>query len=224
MRAAAFVRYNGADGMGHVGWAFDFSEDLTDCGGVEDPRGLPSSDPADMGFWTQSTTTPVAVMASHAPVYDALKYVDLAEGDPRGANATVLWVAEQPYTLFGRNCMDDVYDVLRSYGVRNLPPPVLHWFPNNWFAAFGGTSEPMSFAWRPERPAPGVQLLEELTVGAPAEVPAEVVKSAHAEITPSAPPWRVAGTPEWHDLQAQMAATSGIPSIRARGRNAMASR
>lgn len=214
------VRTSLAAKGGHVGWAFDFSADLTDCGGVEDPRGLPSCDPAEMGFWTQSSATPVSVMASHAPVYDALKYVDVAYGDPRGAYATVLWVAQQPYTLFGRNCMDDVYDVLRSYGMPNLPPPVLHWFPNNWFAALGGKSETMTFLWRPERPAPSAQLLEELTLSGTAEV----METAHAEITPSAPRWRVPGTPEWHYLQAQMAATSGIPSVRARGRNAMASR
>jgi len=34
MRVAAFVRYAGADGLGHAGWAFDLGGGLTDCGRV----------------------------------------------------------------------------------------------------------------------------------------------------------------------------------------------
>jgi hypothetical protein len=201
------VRYSGAEGLGHVGWAFDLGGGLADCGAVEDARGMPSADPAQMGFWTEATADPVALMATHDPVYDALKYVDVAVADARAAYATVVWVSEQPYTLFGRNCMDDVYDVLRSFGVPGLPPPVLHWVPNNWFAAFGGTPEPMTFAWTP---AP---------LSAAAAAPAlQAVNAAHAAVQAVAPAWRVPGTAEWHDLQAQMAAASPIPSVQSSAR------
>jgi hypothetical protein len=135
-RAAAFVRCEGADGSGHLGWAFDLDSGETYCGSVENPQGLPSCDPADMVFWNQESPAPVALMAARRPAYESLKYVDLAAGNSLDAQSTIAWIATQPYCLFGRNCMDDVYDVLRSYGVPNLPPPVLHWFPNNWFAGF----------------------------------------------------------------------------------------
>jgi len=199
-RAAAFVRYDGADGTGHIGWAFDVDAQDTDCGAVEDPAGLPSCDPAQMGFWETTTPTPVALMLHRTPAYDALKYVDTDGGDAALAQSTVAWVATQPYTLFGRNCMDDVYDVLRAFGIRNLPPPVLHWFPNNWFDAFEAILEPMTFLWRPV-------VVPEV---APHALPPP------APVVAAAPAWRVLGTPEWHDLQAQMAAQSGFPSIRQR--------
>jgi hypothetical protein len=209
MKAAAFVRYNGADGMGHVGWAFDMDAAVAGCGGVEDPKGLPSADPLEMGFWVQSAPDPVAVMGSHPPPYDALKVVDIAAGDAQAAHDTVLWVSKQPYALFGRNCMDDVYDVLRAFGVPNLPPPAWHWTPNNWFATFAAALEPITYPWR----AGAVP-----TLAPPAAAPAAfaaVVAAAGAPVTPS---WRVPNSPEWHDLQAQIVATSGIPSVRARAK------
>jgi len=202
-RAGSFIRYDGADGTGHAGWAFDLDADTTDCGAVEDPLGLPSCDPADMGFWNLETPAPVATMLQHAPPYNALKYFDLdpTHVDVELAQTTVAWVSQQWYVLIGRNCMDDVYDVLRAFGIPNLPPPVLHWFPNDWFGALEGILEPMTFEWRPQ---PGV----------PAAQPA--MAATKPAIVPKAPAWRVEGTPEWQDLQAQMAAQSGYPSIRRR--------
>jgi hypothetical protein len=41
-RAAAFIRFNAADGAGHVGWAFDFSDSDVNAGAVENPNGTPS--------------------------------------------------------------------------------------------------------------------------------------------------------------------------------------
>jgi hypothetical protein len=51
----------------------------------------------------------------------------------------MLWIKTQAYFAIHRNCEDDVYDILRSYGVKHLPPPLLHWFPKGWFHGLAGT-------------------------------------------------------------------------------------
>ena len=68
MRGAAFVRYAGADGLGHVGWAFDYDAADVNAGSVENPSGAPSSDPADMGYWDVFVPSPIPAMAEKAPV------------------------------------------------------------------------------------------------------------------------------------------------------------
>jgi hypothetical protein len=194
-RAAAFVRYAGADGAGHLGWAFDAGT-AVDAGSVENPSGLPTAPPPDMGFWSDAAPSPIADMVERA--YNALKYVDLTTADSASAEQTVAWVAQQWYCVFGRNCMDDVYDVLRAYGVPNLPPPVDHWLPNDWFTAFAATDAPLAgFVW----PAP-----------APAIAAPAIAKPAPVAVQP---PWRHEGTPEWRDLQRQKAEYSLRPAVRA---------
>src|SRR5438552_133267 len=58
--AAIFVRWNGADGLGHIGWAFQTDYDLQTqrnsywYGSVENPSGkvsVPAGDPLAVGFW-----------------------------------------------------------------------------------------------------------------------------------------------------------------------------
>src|SRR5580658_177189 len=72
MRGAAFVRYAGADGLGHVGWAFDYDAADVNAGSVENPSGAPSSDPADMGYWDAFVVNPIPTMAAKG--YNSLKY------------------------------------------------------------------------------------------------------------------------------------------------------
>ncbi|MCL5258790.1 MAG: hypothetical protein M1314_03500 [Firmicutes bacterium] len=195
MRAAAFVRYGGASGAGHVGWAFDYSIAEVDCGAVENPNGSFSADPADMGYWSHIGSDPMPPMRERG--YDDLKYLDLLSGDVVKAYATVKWIATQPYTLFGRNCMDDVYDVLRSYGVPNLPAPSQDWLPNEWFVRFGGQIAPVaSYLWQKPAESRLARAIDVLT--------AKVHKAA-------APTWRQPGHPDWHDLQRQLAAVSHDP-------------
>lgn len=141
MRSAAFVRYGGADGMGHVGWAFDLSQSEVNAGAVENPLGTPTCDPATMGYWDDSSSTPMASMQQRA--YNDLKFVALpkSEAEAEAAYRTAKWVGLQPYCAFGRNCLDDTYDVLRSYGVPNLPLPSRDLMPDKWFIDLDGQIE-----------------------------------------------------------------------------------
>lgn len=132
MKAAIFIRRNGAGGLGHVGWAFEYTDGLHNAGAVENPPGTPVASPTDMGFWTVKTNNPVQPMQQRD--YDGYKIIDLERGNAPKAWSTVLWVKKQWYTLLFGNCMDDVYNVLTAYGVQ-LPLPAQYVTPNAWFDA-----------------------------------------------------------------------------------------
>ena len=199
MRGAAFVRYSGAMGAGHVGWSFDFDAENVNSGAVENPGGTASCDPDAMGYWDVFAYDPVPEMSER--LYDAVKFVDIVDGKPSDAYKTVLWVAQQPYSVIGRNCLDDVYDVLRAFGVANMPPPSHDWLPNEWFGLWDTTYATLpTFTWRS---AANASL---------AFLPAKdiIVPQLLAEV----PAWRVPSTPEWHDLQSQLAEASGTATTR----------
>ncbi len=127
------------------------------AGSVENHSGHIFSPAADMGFWTAFSADPTPEMRKRA--YDDVKYIEVPNADPILAYRTVLWIQHNGYRAFLRNCEDDVYDVLRAYGVSNLTPPSLVWFPKSWFRRFRGSLVHVSdFAWdghgASEPPAP----------------------------------------------------------------------
>lgn len=198
MRAAAVVRYEGANGAGHVGWGFDSDLGQVNCGSVENPSGKPSCSVDRMGYWDAVVANPIPEFTQRN--YVDIKFVDLSTVDVNRAIETAKWVAEQPYSVIGRNCLDDVYDVLRAYGVLDLPPPSHDWLPNEWFGMWpgnGASARLASFAWPPQHP----DYTEET---------ATFFKSIVRPLTTRAkePAWRTPGTPEWHDLQEKLAAVS----------------
>jgi len=83
MRAAAFVRYAGAEGLGHVGWALDLGSGLTDCGAIEDGDGMRSADPARSSASVHNLRAAPVAVATHALTYNALRYVDRAPRTPQ---------------------------------------------------------------------------------------------------------------------------------------------
>lgn len=146
MRAAAFIRYHSGQGFGHVGWAFHFDPPNANAGSVENHSGHWFTPATKMGFWSKLCTNPVVHMRERE--YDDVKYIDIPNGDPILAYRTVLWIRENAYRAWFRNCEDDVYDVLRAYGVENLTPPSLVWFPKSWFKRFRGTLQHVAdFKW-----------------------------------------------------------------------------
>ena len=190
MRAAAFVRYDGAMGAGHLGWGFDFDPSSANVGAVENPLGGMTGDPATMGYWNETTGAPVHTMQRRG--YVDLRYTEVDSGDAAAAYRTVKWVAMQPYRLLQRNCMDDAYDVLRAYGVPNLPVPSHEFLPNEWFLQFQAAhSSVTSFVWTKEKVTP----IRRAVTNA-------ILKAAPSK----APTWPQPGHPDWHALQVQMGA------------------
>lgn len=152
-RAAVFVRYRSGDGAGHVGWAFDYNPpNLIDAGSVENHSGGFHMDASHDDFWNELGADPVACMRKNQ--YDDVKYIDVEDADPVCAYETVLWIEKHAYSAVLRNCLDDVYDVFRAYGIEDLEWPSHDWFPKNWFAHFRGTQRPVSeFTWDEGRQA-----------------------------------------------------------------------
>jgi hypothetical protein len=188
MRAAAFVRRSGANGLGHVGWSFQYADGTYCDGAVENPAGTPISPPGETGFWTQRVADPDVPMRLRA--YDAFKMFTVDSGTPDPADRTVAWIATQPYLVIFRNCMDDTYDVLRSYGIPGLPLPFLEITPNRWFDQLSPVAQPVT-----------PQALQQ----------AGLLPSTHVETTrmavipkPESPPWRTPGKPEWQALHEQL--------------------
>lgn len=179
MRAAAFIRYHSGDGFGHVGWAFDFAHAAVNAGSVENHSGHIFAPSADMGFWTSFSPDPVSQMRARS--YDDVKILDVPGADPLLAYRTVLWIKTMEYRAFTRNCEDDVYDILRAFGVTDLTPPSLVWFPKSWFRRFRGElAHVEDFTWP--------TLADSLDSAAP---PPE-------QLTPWPPTWRRPWHPEFN--------------------------
>ena len=188
MRAAAFVRYRSGDGTGHVAWAFEVEEPYAVSGSVENHSGHLFTPATAMGYWDALDTDPMSQMRERA--YDDVKWIDVPHPDPLRAYATMLWIKTQAYFALHRNCEDDVYDILRSYGVKNLPVPALHWFPKSWFHALPSrVTESVSdrhpeVSKDPERSgAPGAPRVEGI-----APAPKITQRLIHAK--PKRPTWR----------------------------------
>lgn len=147
MRAAVFIRYHSGDGFGHVGWAFDAGGGLVDAGSVENHSGHIFTPATKMGFWNGRFADPVAEMRKRG--YDDLKWIEVENADPVRAYRTALWIKEEAYKALHRNCEDDVYDVLRAYGVKHLSWPTVLWLPKSWFKHFRGACEHVAqLSWR----------------------------------------------------------------------------
>ena len=124
---------------------------MVNAGSVENHSGHIFSPNSDMGFWTAFSADPSGEMRKRG--YDDVKLLDVPNADPVLAYRTVLWIKTTAYRAFTRNCEDDVYDVLRAYGVRDLTPPSLIWLPKSWFKRFRGEQHHVAdFTWPHREP------------------------------------------------------------------------
>jgi hypothetical protein len=188
MRAAVVVRYGGADDLGHVGWAFDLSSDEVNAGAVENPSGAPRSSAPTTGFWQESLADPMPCIRQHN--YNDVKVIDLPKGDPVAAYGVVKWVGTQAYDVVGRNCLDDVYDVMRAYRVADLPLPSHDLLPNEWFVQFRGrVAAVATYAWPKSQPSAFTRALR------------RIAKRTTPRLRPT---WRTPGHADARDLQAKL--------------------
>lgn len=175
MKAAVFVRYHSGDGFGHLAWAFEISPGAANAGSVENHSGHIFTPATQMGFWSGSYDDPVTPMREHR--YDDLKWLAVERADPLLAYRTVLWIKHEAYKALHRNCEDDVYDVLRAYGIEHLALPSLIWFPKSWFKRFRGTlAHVTDYRWQSES----------------AQSPGEMPPYQHVQ------PWRPTWRRPWH--------------------------
>lgn len=184
MKAAVFVRYHSGDGAGHVGWAFEAGGGCSMAGSVENHSGHIFTPAKNMGYWQARCENPRDPMRKRA--YDDVKVIDVERANALAAYRTMLWIEREAYRVIHRNCEDDVYDVLRAFGAKQLPAPLMHWFPKSWFHAMHGRrSAVKELEWTAE---PGV----------PHQLPPDL-QSAQ----PWCPPWRRPWHLHFHLLKLQ---------------------
>ncbi|MFC4068940.1 hypothetical protein [Actinoplanes subglobosus] len=135
--AYVFVRPGGANGLGHVGWGYRTSCDGGySFGSVENPNGSPIlSAGSDNGFWRQDGGEADMLTAMKARGYLSYKAITVstASFDASPANTVAAAAAGRGYAVLGNNCADVVWDVLKAYGVPDLPYLQVHPIPNDWY-------------------------------------------------------------------------------------------
>ena len=134
--------------LGHVGWGFELPDGQWMVGAVEGDGW--SNGNGMNGFWSRrvpgerQATQVFANMVHQGAEYNYFKYLTMTHQvwpDPDAAVRVMAWVSAQPYQLFGRNCMNSTYDVLRAFSRgghfngKILPNPDFNWIPNGWFNA-----------------------------------------------------------------------------------------
>jgi uncharacterized membrane protein HdeD (DUF308 family) len=144
LRAVVVVRRNGAMGMGHVGWAFEWPTGWFNAGSVENRLGGAYEPPGKTDFWSVHTQTPLASLYEFGPTYDEFKVFDVPHPRPHDAWKTVVWVSRQHYAVQRRNCADAAYDILHTFGVDNILDTAQKVFPNEWYDSLPGTSYKIS--------------------------------------------------------------------------------
>ncbi|MGZ6277604.1 MAG: HdeD family acid-resistance protein [Ktedonobacteraceae bacterium] len=191
-RAIVFVRHIGANGLGHIGWAFEWNNGWFNAGSVENSAGKAFAKPDDMGFWTAHTLDPIGAMQKQALTYDEYKVYYVTEPRPKDAWKTVIWESRQPYSVLRHNCNDVAYDVLRAYGVTELLDPVEGLVPNDWFDA---------------QPGPGYIIKETPVIPIHLHLMSkrelirkEILLTIPQHVQGTPPPWRVNGWRAWYEL------------------------
>ncbi len=189
-RAVVFVRRLGANGLGHIGWAFEWSNGWFNTGSVENKKNRPFVIPEEMGFWTAHTLDPIATMRRQNSTYDEYKLFYVAQPRPKEAWRTAIWESRQPYYALRHNCNDVAYDILRAFSVNELLDPAEEHVPNDWYDALPGPSYTIA-----EHPVIPVRLHKmsqrELATS-------EIVLTIPAHIKGTPPPWRQRG---WRAMQ-----------------------
>ena len=134
-----------------------------------------------MGFWVECRpdfTTPILEKK-----YDDVKTFDIPQGNAIEAYRVTQWIKHSAYRAVARNCEDDVYDVLRMYGVPDLEVPFFNWFPRWWFGRLRGEKRGIEGAVSATSPSLGP-------------------KTENADLAPLRPPWRNPLHPQHHRLNA----------------------
>lgn len=189
MQAWVFVRYSGAGGLGHVGWAFQWDAGRAICGATENPSGGGFGVPAkDKGAWHSCIPVQDVLREftrSHVgcPGYDAVKVINVPNANSANAWKVMSWCEQQDYWVTGiprgRNCMDDAFDVLTALGLPGLPWPTTNPAPAGWFNVMPG------------------QLLSLQGMKLAVEMESELESFAMPPVEPMQPTWRIEGTPEY---------------------------
>jgi uncharacterized membrane protein HdeD (DUF308 family) len=191
-RAVVFVRRLGANGLGHIAWAFEWRNGWFNTGSVENQTNKPYVKPEEMGFWTAHTLNPISTMHNQNSQYDEYKLFYITRPRPKDAWRTAVWASRQPYSAVRHNCNDVAYDILRAYGADELLDPAQEHVPNDWYDALPGPS--YTVVAHPVIPVRLHKMSQrELATR-------EILLTIPSHIQGTAPPWRQRGWRAIHEL------------------------
>lgn len=105
-RALVFVRRTGANGLGHIGWTFEWHNGWFNAGSVEDNAEKAFAQPSEMDFWSLHTLDPIAAIQKQVHTYDEYKLFYVEHPRPKQAWKTVIWESRVPYSIVRHNCND----------------------------------------------------------------------------------------------------------------------
>lgn len=142
-RALVFLRRDGAPlppgCAGHTGWGFQIEDGGYIFGSTENTSGAPViAAGSDNGAWHGRGSLDDAVKAMRKRHYDAWKLASFRNGNPAAAWKRAQEMEASGYVALGNNCLDHTFRVLESYGQPDLPWPMTHPSPNDWFAVYNG--------------------------------------------------------------------------------------
>ncbi|MFD3502220.1 hypothetical protein ACFWWT_10750 [Streptomyces sp. NPDC058676] len=159
--ACVFVKPDGAQRFGHVGWGFRVTgTDRWVYGAVENPSGRLYTPPGgDVGAWHAEGTyarmlSEMSRDANHPGTsehpYSRYRCTSSATGDVPAARAMIPVVAERGFLvgvdprtgkLTSRDCLDATYDVLKAYRTQRLTRAAKLSIPNVWVESLWGWSD-----------------------------------------------------------------------------------
>jgi hypothetical protein len=130
---------------GHVGWAFELPGGNWEFGANEGPKLWPLVK-ADVSKTTNNPPGSEATMLAwfiNRGGYTRYRCVTVPAFNASAAEQQVSREQNELYGIPSQDCESQTYNVLKAYGVKNLPNDLLDPVPNNWFnglssAGFGG--------------------------------------------------------------------------------------
>ncbi len=191
-RAVVFVRRLGANGLGHIGWAFEWNNGWFNTGSVENKKNKPFVIPEEMGFWAAHSLDPIATMRGQSSTYDEYKLFYIEQPRPKEAWRTAVWESRQPYYALRHNCNDVAYDILRAYGTEELLDPAEEHVPNDWYDALPGPGYKIA-----EHPVIPLRLHK---ISQRELATSEILLPIPSHIQGTPPPWRQRGWRAMHEL------------------------
>ena len=130
---------------GHVGWGFELPGGNWEFGANEGPKLWPLVK-ADVSKTTNNPPGSEATMLAwfiNRGGYTRYRCVTVPAFKASAAEQQVSREQNELYGIPSQDCESQTYNVLKAYGVKNLPNDLLDPVPNNWFnglssAGFGG--------------------------------------------------------------------------------------
>lgn len=159
--ACVFVKPDGAEKFGHVGWGFRVTgTDRWVYGAIENPTGRLYTPPGgDIGAWhTEGSYKKMLSEMSrdaHYPgksehPYSRYRCTNSSRSDVPAAREMIPVVEERGFLvgvdpetgeLTSRDCLDATYDVLKAYRTRQLPKAAKLAIPNVWVESLAGWTD-----------------------------------------------------------------------------------